>query len=214
MMKAALMSLAVAALAVTPVAVQAASFSVPASARAFALPGTSSEINAVSDYSTGFFGSETEYRTYFVFNLPTFTGTVSSARLNLAAGTIGSGSFPIRYQLTSLGSGQGLFATLGTGTLYGARDFAPADNGQQVVIDLNSAGVAALTSGGTFQVGGRVTNRLGTTHFLFNGTRNAPVTLEFDTVIAAVPEPASWAMLIIGFGLAGSALRRRRAAIA
>jgi hypothetical protein len=29
----------------------------------------------------------------------------------------------------------------------------------------------------------------------------------------AVPEPASWAMLITGFGLAGAILRRRRAAI-
>lgn len=31
-----------------------------------------------------------------------------------------------------------------------------------------------------------------------------------DAVVAAVPEPASWAMLIGGFGLAGGALRRRR----
>jgi hypothetical protein len=30
----------------------------------------------------------------------------------------------------------------------------------------------------------------------------------------AVPEPASWAMLIAGFGLVGVKLRRRRAAIA
>lgn len=30
----------------------------------------------------------------------------------------------------------------------------------------------------------------------------------------AVPEPASWAMLIAGFGLTGAAMRRRRAAIA
>lgn len=28
--------------------------------------------------------------------------------------------------------------------------------------------------------------------------------------LAAVPEPASWAMLITGFGVAGVALRRRR----
>ncbi len=27
---------------------------------------------------------------------------------------------------------------------------------------------------------------------------------------AAVPEPATWAMMIAGFGLAGSALRRRQ----
>jgi hypothetical protein len=32
--------------------------------------------------------------------------------------------------------------------------------------------------------------------------------------VAAVPEPASWAMLIAGFGLTGAALRRRRVALA
>jgi hypothetical protein len=31
-----------------------------------------------------------------------------------------------------------------------------------------------------------------------------------DVSISAVPEPASWAMLIGGFGLTGAAMRRRR----
>ena len=31
---------------------------------------------------------------------------------------------------------------------------------------------------------------------------------------AAVPEPASWAMLVAGFGVMGGTLRRRRAAVA
>ena len=36
-------------------------------------------------------------------------------------------------------------------------------------------------------------------------------TLGAATPVSAVPEPATWAMMIAGFGLAGSALRRRRA---
>ena len=32
--------------------------------------------------------------------------------------------------------------------------------------------------------------------------------------LAAVPEPASWAMMVIGFGLVGSAVRRRTLAFA
>lgn len=38
--------------------------------------------------------------------------------------------------------------------------------------------------------------------------------LEHGYLLTAVPEPASWAMLITGFGLVGGALRRRRTAIA
>jgi len=31
-----------------------------------------------------------------------------------------------------------------------------------------------------------------------------------DTPVAAIPEPATWAMMLIGFGICGAALRRRR----
>ena len=48
---------------------------------------------------------------------------------------------------------------------------------------------------------------------LFNGDRGQGYRL--DSISAAVvPEPASWAMLIAGFGLVGAALRRRRTAMA
>ncbi|ODU20445.1 MAG: hypothetical protein ABS87_10370 [Sphingomonas sp. SCN 67-18] len=40
---------------------------------------------------------------------------------------------------------------------------------------------------------------------------NIGFTAELSPPLNAVPEPASWAMLIAGFGLAGSAIRRRRA---
>lgn len=38
--------------------------------------------------------------------------------------------------------------------------------------------------------------------------------LVFSAAVPAVPEPATWAMLIAGFGAAGTALRRRRRAVA
>lgn len=46
-----------------------------------------------------------------------------------------------------------------------------------------------------------------------NGT---PGSLGFDDLVfgAAVPEPASWAMLIAGFGLVGAMMRRRQALVA
>ncbi len=46
------------------------------------------------------------------------------------------------------------------------------------------------------------------------GFRSSNPAFEFDNIgvtIGAVPEPASWAMLIAGFGLVGALLRRRRA---
>lgn len=43
----------------------------------------------------------------------------------------------------------------------------------------------------------------------FSSTQNS---FEFDNIaIGAVPEPVTWAMMIAGFGLIGSTLRRRRA---
>jgi hypothetical protein len=39
-------------------------------------------------------------------------------------------------------------------------------------------------------------------------------TLSFATLTASVPEPATWALMIAGFGAAGATLRRRRLAIA
>ncbi|WP_231639313.1 PEPxxWA-CTERM sorting domain-containing protein [Sphingomonas profundi] len=36
-------------------------------------------------------------------------------------------------------------------------------------------------------------------------------TLNANVVVAAVPEPATWAMMLGGFGLVGAAMRRRRA---
>ena len=44
-------------------------------------------------------------------------------------------------------------------------------------------------------------------------TQNSVGILSLDTVPAnAVPEPAHWAMMLVGFGMMGSMLRRRRAA--
>jgi hypothetical protein len=42
------------------------------------------------------------------------------------------------------------------------------------------------------------------------GNYGANITARFELVGAAVPEPATWAMMIAGFGMAGAAVRRRR----
>lgn len=45
---------------------------------------------------------------------------------------------------------------------------------------------------------------------LFNGT----LSFTYNPFVAGVPEPASWALMIGGFGLVGGALRRSRRAVA
>lgn len=75
-----------------------------------------------------------------------------------------------------------------------------------------------------------VADRLGFTQFssptLFTGSASDPTfltgsfnlnnpffgngTLTISSIVAGVPEPATWAMMIIGFGLTGAAMRFRR----
>ena len=46
----------------------------------------------------------------------------------------------------------------------------------------------------------------------FCGSVRYTLTYDYTPFGAAVPEPATWAMMVFGFGLAGAAIRRRRAA--
>lgn len=48
--------------------------------------------------------------------------------------------------------------------------------------------------------------------FSSNGGINGPTltNLTFDSIRGGVPEPASWALMITGFGLVGGAMRRRK----
>ena len=49
-----------------------------------------------------------------------------------------------------------------------------------------------------------------------NGVKSSPISTPatFTPVNGAVPEPATWALMILGFGAAGAMLRRRRFAFA
>ena len=44
----------------------------------------------------------------------------------------------------------------------------------------------------------------------FNNSGGATVTINYSPLIADVPEPAAWAMMIVGFGAIGMAMRARR----
>lgn len=58
-----------------------------------------------------------------------------------------------------------------------------------------------------------IADNAGTATFSFLDLGNDNVGIVIDNlVLAAVPEPSTWAMLILGFGVIGAAARRRRAA--
>ncbi len=86
---------------------------------------------------------------------------------------------------------------------------------------INGVGQAPLSDVATFFTdmnGFNTAFNLYTGPALFDGSTDAPTfktgTFAFDddvsVTVTAVPEPASWAMMIAGFGLVGAGLRSRR----
>ena len=74
-------------------------------------------------------------------------------------------------------------------------------------------GSPLVPADGNQSIGRTVTYQLGSVEHdvTFNSTG---IAYEFDNIATAgAPEPASWALMIGGFGLAGAALRRRRTAV-
>ena len=99
--------------------------------------------------------------------------------------------------------------------------FAFSNIVQQSTLILNYVGGTSDTYthpsailGGSDATFGRVSYHTGTgpqissVTFLRNNTGQTAFTV--DSFAAAVPEPATWLMMILGFGLVGSQLRRRR----
>ena len=81
---------------------------------------------------------------------------------------------------------------------------------------------ATPTAGGLFVIGYGTTFTASASGILYGVINDSaygdnPATPQFNVTLSpaatgAVPEPASWAMMVGGFGLVGAAMRRRRAA--
>lgn len=166
-----------------------------------------SHFDAWSNYITGttsdWLGTS-ETRSFFSFRP---TGPITSASLTLG-NALGGGygndtGGPLEltlYDVTSsivgllqYNGATSIFDDLGTGTVFGKITISAAAS--SYTIDLNAAGIKAFNDSyygaGPLTIGARLTV--------------AP---------SAVPEPAAWALLIGGFGVAGGALRRRRVTFA
>ncbi len=138
-----------------------------------------------------------------------------------------AGSLILEYKYQSqldapTGVWTSLSATLGSGIFWASNaalgpTFANANGGQKTLSDWIadngnstltvfgvSSGVGSGWSGGIFN---------GAVDHIAYGFSGGP-SANFDFAVAGVPEPASWALMIGGFGLVGAAARRRRAVTA
>ena len=148
--------------------------------------------------------SAAEYIFSFTTSTPLFGPTVA-----------GSGSFFTSDTATTV-AGQTAFQILSiTGTVNGIAIAAPTGNyGNYFTTGpsfLDGSGVKFfLTNGGRVDFFNQSSNGLYRVNTFSPGSSNF-VTASSSLAVAAVPEPSTWAMLIIGFGAIGFALRARRA---
>lgn len=156
--------------------------------------------------------------------LVNFTGTTTAGNILRAQGgqarvegalDVGTGNPNDTYDLTSL------FFDLADGktfnnlefNLFGASSGATAsfsliDDGGQTFTFNNLALGNGSNMFGFLGINGQ---SIASASFTVNGTIQDVRQIRLDEVVAtAVPEPASWAMMIGGFGLLGGAMRRRK----
>jgi PEP-CTERM motif len=147
------------------------------------------------------FGDNSIYNNYFVFDLEGISA-ISSAELRLAQpspnGYISSEAFEtysvwdtdVSAGAMNSASGIAFHNDLMTGVSFASGNVDASTIGTITSFTFNAAGLNALNAnaGGLYGFGGTLS------------VAGAP----------GVPEPASWAMLIAGFGLTGAVMRRRR----
>lgn len=171
-----------------------------------------------TNYLTGDFSNSagSHFRNYFVFNLASLSGTVTSAQLELwTYGITGSGVYSLydvssnAVTLQSTSNSLATYADLGSGLSFGSISLATVDANTLITINLNAAALAAIqaSAGGVFAVGG---DFIGGGNWAMGGSgldgRNR---LVVNTGAAAqTPEPAS--LILLGSGCAGVLVRLRR----
>jgi PEP-CTERM motif len=150
-------------------------------------------------------GNSGSFNNYFVFDLGQVTAPITSAVLSIGNGNGYVAGVLSTYSLfdvstavgqldveraTASAAGAAIFNDFESGTLFGTRSITSVVQNSQVSTTLNSDAVAALNSarGQRWAIGG---------------------TLRPGNVVPGVPEPSTWGMLILGFGIVGASLRRR-----
>lgn len=155
------------------------------------------------------------------------TPFVPTVRLDILKDGNFAGSLILEYKYQDqldapTGVWTSLSATLGSGIFWASNaalgpTFASANGGQKTlsawIADNGSSSLTVFgvsTGVGSGWDGGIFNGAVDHIAFGFNGGPS----VNFDFAVAGVPEPASWALMIGGFGLVGAVARRRRAVAA
>ena len=142
----------------------------------------------------------------YALNGPLATTFVPGAEIWRSAAVAGaSGLLNFNPTGVALTAGQNYVAFLGT--------YYTTGTGQATVSSCNPfGGGACAVSNANPNLGRAITGRaLGANldELTFTQVVNGSQDLTFSATITAVPEPASWALMIAGFGFVGGAIRRR-----
>jgi hypothetical protein len=159
--------------------------------------------------SSGFGNYASNPNDYLTFGLRALTGYTATIN-QLVFSSRSSGTGPRDLSVLAAVNGGAFqqvatFAQTNDSVANRLLSFAPLTSVSEVIFRIvttsnRSANNGTLASGGTF----RIQN--------YAGAPASPFSINGDVVpdaIAAVPEPASWAMMIGGFGLIGGMMRRR-----
>lgn len=162
--------------------------------------GANERPNAIVSAGTGYGTVEIIGGTIMKVNF-TFSGlgtNLSGAHLHCCAATTGNGPVAVGFPalpLAKLGTYSRTFNL--TQAIYG-NGFLNPPTGDGTVANARTRLLTGLASGRAY---------------LNLHTTGVPGG-EIRANLALVPEPASWAMMVVGFGLVGGAIRRRSAALA
>lgn len=192
-----------------------------------ATPASATTINLITngDFSDGLNGWDVTSGTVDVWNgsfyVDQFETIATDAQRANSYGLFGPGSeILLRKEFsTLLGTSYSFsFDVVGIGSGIEKLEYVFGGSPNEVMVEGSNDLGNVRTIFGTFSGTGIFTE------LFFVNTGNSLVDVMIDNVVVsavrseppvpAVPEPASWAMMIGGFGLAGASLRRRRAAVA